>query len=102
MRPYDLVRVQVLYVGGERHVGLVTSSEHPHIPPGAAAFTSPAGAPDVLIPVLLSSGGRTYRADYSPLRAGEDERQRMYFIRHQFRSWFPVPDAALPAGSAVA
>ncbi|MEF2279485.1 hypothetical protein V3W47_14375 [Deinococcus sp. YIM 134068] len=89
MRRTEPVRIQVLYVGQQRHVGFVIASEHAQIPVGTLAFTTPHGEPDVLIPVLLSAGGQVYRASYSPLRADEDERQRLYFVGGQFHTWFP-------------
>ncbi|BDP43178.1 hypothetical protein DAETH_31470 [Deinococcus aetherius] len=95
------VRVQVLHLGPQHRLGYVVSSEHPEIRVGAFAFAFPSGRADVLIPVLLSSGGQLYRADYSPLRASEDEVERMYFIRREVGWWLPDEEAAPPVRSAV-
>lgn len=83
MRVNEPVRVEVQHFVQLFNLGIVVSSEHPQIVVGALVFTSPVPdrKPDVFTPMMFSSSGQVYYADYSPLRRDQEEVRRMYFIR---------------------
>lgn len=92
MRVVEPIRVQVRHFLPSFGFGRVISSEYPQIPVGALAFTFPTRRRNVFTPVILSTNGQLYSADYSPLRAREEEVERMYFIRHRV-TWWSSEDA---------
>lgn len=81
-----MVRVQVFSPDWQRRVGVVLASKHPSIRVGAVAFTILLAQFKVFVPAPLPAGGQLYRADYSPLRPGEQS--RMHFIRRGYSGWF--------------